>query len=63
MEKYDKFWKEEHKKQVKYYKKLGEINVKIFSFTEWKKQKNDNKGFYEDVISTGINLIGEMPLV
>ncbi|MBU0958296.1 MAG: nucleotidyltransferase domain-containing protein [Nanoarchaeota archaeon] len=47
----------------KYYKKLGEINVKIFSFTEWKKQKNDNKGFYEDVISTGINLIGEMPLV
>jgi len=48
----------------KYYKKLSkEINIHIFSFVEWKKQKSDNQAFYDDVILTGINLIGEMPLV
>lgn len=40
-----------------------EINIHFFSFAEWKKQKKENKAFYQDVISSGINLIGEMPLV
>jgi len=39
-----------------------EISSHIFSPLEWKKQKIKNKAFYQDVISTGINLIGEMPL-
>ncbi|MBU1213537.1 MAG: hypothetical protein KJ587_20070 [Alphaproteobacteria bacterium] len=36
MEKYDKFWKEEHKKQVKYYKKLG-VDYDKVSSTCWEK--------------------------
>lgn len=40
-----------------------EINYHIFSWSEWKKQKTENKAFYQDIISTGINLIGEIPLV
>jgi predicted nucleotidyltransferase len=45
-------------------KKLGmEINAHSFTYAEWKKQAKDNKAFYQEVISTGINLIGEKPLV
>lgn len=45
-------------------KKLSrEINPHFFSFIEWKKQKLLNKAFYQEVISNGINLIGEMPIV
>lgn len=45
-------------------KKLSrEINAHFFSFAEWKKQKLLNKAFYQDVISTGVNLIGKMPIV
>ncbi|MEK6913705.1 MAG: nucleotidyltransferase domain-containing protein [Nanoarchaeota archaeon] len=40
-----------------------EINVHFFNPAQWKKQKQENKAFYQDVISTGINLIGEMPIV
>ncbi len=40
-----------------------EINYHIFSWSDWKKQKTENKAFYQDIISTGINLIGEIPLV
>jgi len=40
-----------------------EINVHVFSLAEWKKQKKDNRAFYQDVISDGINLIGEVPIV
>jgi len=48
---------------VKYQEKIDkEIIPHIFSWPEWKKQANANKAFYQDVISTGINLIGEMPL-
>lgn len=44
-------------------KKLNKIiNVKFFTFNEWKKTKEKNKAFYQDVISEGINLIGEMPI-
>lgn len=38
------------------------INSHIFSFVEWEKQKKDNKAFYQEIISTGINLIGEIPI-
>jgi predicted nucleotidyltransferase len=40
-----------------------EINVHFFSLAQWKKQKQENKAFYQDIISTGINLIGEMPVI
>jgi predicted nucleotidyltransferase len=40
-----------------------EINVHFFSLAQWKKQKQENKAFYHDVILTGINLIGEMPII
>jgi len=46
-----------------YLKLRREPNIHIFSLSEWKKQARENKAFYQDVISTGINLIGEMPLV
>lgn len=40
-----------------------EINIHFFTFSQWKKQKQENKAFYQDVVSTGINLIGEIPIV
>jgi len=44
--------------------KLGrEINTHLFTLAEWKKQKIKNKAFYQDVIISGINLIGELPLI
>lgn len=41
----------------------AEINPHIFSWAEWKKQAQVNKAFYQDIISTGINLIGEIPII
>lgn len=47
-----------------YEKKLGkQINPHFFNFNEWRKEKDNNKAFYQDVISTGINLIGEIPIL
>ena len=44
-------------------KKIGkEINVQIFDLEKWRNCKTKNKAFYQDVISTGINLVGEMPV-
>jgi len=40
-----------------------EINLHIFSIGKWKKQPQENKAFYQDVIINGINLIGEIPIV
>jgi len=41
-------------------KKLGrEINLHVFDLEQWSKTKMNNKAFYQDVISNGINLIGE----
>ncbi len=40
-----------------------EIAVHQFTISEWKKQKDNNKAFYHDIISTGINLIGEIPIL
>lgn len=47
-----------------FYAKLSkEINAHFFTLAEWKKQKQENKAFYQDVISTGINLIGETAII
>lgn len=44
-------------------RKFGrELNIQTFGFEKWEKTKKENKAFYQDVISTGINLIGEMPV-
>ncbi len=44
-----------------YSKKLNkEINIYVFNFSEWRKQKKENRAFYEDVVSSGISLEGEM---
>jgi len=40
-----------------------EVNLHFFSWHEWKRTYKENKAFYLDVISKGINLIGEMPIV
>lgn len=39
-----------------------ELNPVIFNDVEWQKQKINNKAFYQDIISGGINLIGEIPI-
>ncbi len=36
-----------------------ETNLKKYSVLEWKKCRKDNKAFYFEVISTGINLYGD----
>ena len=47
----------------KFEKKLSkEINIQIFDSEQWQKTKAENKAFYQDIISTGINLIGDMPV-
>ena len=37
-----------------------ELSPHIFTSLEWKKQKTNNKAFYQDVVSCGMNLIGEI---
>ena len=45
-------------------KKLNkEITLHFFTLAQWKQQKKENKAFYQEVISTGIVLVGEMPLL
>ena len=44
--------------------KIGrEINLHIFSWSEWNKKAKQDKPFYFEVISHGIQLYGELPLV
>jgi len=44
--------------------KIGmEINLHVFTFSEWKKQKRNNVAFYQDVVAHGISLIGEIPIL
>lgn len=44
--------------------KLGrEVNIHVFSWSEWKMQTKTNAAFYSDVIIYGIPLYGELPLV
>ena len=40
-----------------------EINLHIFSWSEWNKQAEQNKAFYFEIIIYGVPLHGEMPLV
>ncbi len=40
-----------------------ELNIHIFSWTEWKRQAKINKAFYQDIVSQGVCLIGEKPIV
>ncbi len=50
--------------QSKIQEKLDrELNIHQFTLAEWKKQSKLNKAFYQDVISSGINLIGALPLI
>ena len=45
-------------------KKLNkEINLHTFLWSEWNKQADINKAFYFDVITYGISLYGELPIV
>lgn len=39
------------------------INLHILSWSEWNKNAENNKAFYFDVITYGIPLYGELPLV
>jgi predicted nucleotidyltransferase len=40
-----------------------QLNVHFYKLSEWKEASVKNKAFYLDVISTGINLIGDRPIV
>jgi len=40
-----------------------EINIHIFSWGEWKKKMKDDSPFYYEVISYGIPIYGELPIV
>ncbi|MCK5149541.1 nucleotidyltransferase domain-containing protein [Candidatus Pacearchaeota archaeon] len=47
-----------------YQKKFDrELNSHIFSWFEWKKQAKINKAFYQEVITKGVCLVGEKPIV
>lgn len=47
----------------KFSKRIGkEISIQFFSQSKWRDAKINNKAFYQDVISSGINLVGEMPI-
>jgi predicted nucleotidyltransferase len=37
-----------------------ELSYHIFTSLEWRKQKTENKAFYQDVVSSGIALVGEI---
>lgn len=40
-----------------------EINLHLFTFEEWRNQAKINKAFYQEIISKGVCLIGEKPVV
>jgi len=45
-------------------KKMGrEITLHVFSWSDWNKQAKENKAFYYDIITQGIPLHGELPIV
>lgn len=53
-----------HVDLAKFENKIGfEITLHVFSWSEWNRAAEKNKAFYSDIISTGIPLFGEMPLV
>ena len=56
--------KEKHLDLNEFEEKIDkEITLHIFSWSEWNKQAVENKAFYSDVISHGIPLYGELPLL
>ncbi len=56
--------KEKHLDLEKFEEKLGkDISVHIFSWSEWNKKAKTDKAFYLDIISSGIALYGEKPVV
>ena len=55
--------KEKSRNLDKFEEKIGkEINLHIFSWSEWSKQSEENRAFYLEVILFGIPLHGELPL-
>lgn len=56
----------ENKKKIreivqKYQKKIKrELSCHVFTSIEWKKEKVNNRAFYQDVVGCGMNLIGEI---
>jgi predicted nucleotidyltransferase len=40
-----------------------EVNIQSFTWAEWKKNKENNKAFYDEIIQHGIALKGEVPVV
>lgn len=56
--------KEKHLDLGKFEEKLGkEISVHIFSWSDWNKKAKTDKAFYLDIVSSGIALYGEKPVV
>lgn len=56
--------KEKYLNLEKFEEKFGkEITLHIFSWSEWNKNAEDNKAFYFEIITYGIPLYGELPLV
>ncbi|MBI1935860.1 nucleotidyltransferase domain-containing protein [Candidatus Woesearchaeota archaeon] len=56
--------KEKYLDLGKFQEALGkEITLHIFSWSEWNSQSKDNAAFYLEIISYGIPLYGELPLV
>lgn len=56
--------KEKYLDLKKFEEKIGnEITLHIFSWSEWNENAEHNKAFYFDVISYGVPLHGEVPLV
>lgn len=53
--------KEEVKKILNKYQKRFSVDLSYHLFTklEWKKQKEENRAFYEDVLNNNLSLIGE----
>lgn len=40
-----------------------ELNAYVFSWAEWKEQEKTNKAFYRDIVTKGVALIGEKPVI
>ncbi len=56
--------KDKHIDFSEYEKKLGKtINTHIMLWSEWKKNYEKNRAFYYDIITHGIPLKGDLPLV
>lgn len=56
--------KEKYLDLSKFEEKLGkDMSVHIFSWSEWNKKAKTDKAFYLDIISSGIALYGEKPVV